>query len=132
MSRWTISSSASAGQPGRPSSLQHLPSCITAPWVSRLTSQCCASTMSSPREYSIARRISSGSWTPLPSSVNRRTPAPTSSANGASCSPARPIVMHPAGSTSHNPAAWPWARTNSTTPRESWAGSVFGIATTAV
>ena len=31
MSRWTISSSATAGQPGRPSSLQHWPSCITAP-----------------------------------------------------------------------------------------------------
>ena len=40
--------------------------------------------------------------------------------------------MQPAGSTSHSPAASPWARTNSTTPRESWAGSVFGIATTAV
>ena len=31
MSRWTISSSATAGQPGRPSSLQQWPSCITAP-----------------------------------------------------------------------------------------------------
>ena len=88
--------------------------------------------MSSPSEYSIARRISSGSWTPLPSSVKIRTPAATSSAYGASCSPARPIVMQPAGSTSHSPAASPWARTKSTTPRESWAGSVFGIATTAV
>ena len=34
MSRWTISSSATAGQPGRPSSLQQRPSCITAPAVS--------------------------------------------------------------------------------------------------
>ena len=69
MSRWTISSSASAGQPGRPSSLQQRPSCITAPPVRRATSQCWASTMSRPSEYSIARRISSGSCTPLPSSV---------------------------------------------------------------
>ena len=109
MSRWTISSSASAGQPGSPSSLQHRPSCITAPAVRRATSQCWASTMSRPSEYSIARRISSGSCTPLPSSVKIRTPASTSSANGASASPARPIVMHPAGSTSHSPAASPWA-----------------------
>ena len=33
-SRWTISSSARAGQPGSPSSLQHDPSCITAPALS--------------------------------------------------------------------------------------------------
>ena len=132
MSRWTISSSASAGHPGTPSSLQQWPSCITAPSVRRLTSQCWARTMSSPSEYSIARRIRSGSWTPLPSSVNSRTPAAASSANGASCSPARRIVMQPAGSTSHNPAASPRARTKSTTPRASCGGSVFGIATTAV
>ena len=34
MSRWTISSSAIDGQPGRPSWLQQRPSCITAPSVS--------------------------------------------------------------------------------------------------
>ena len=74
-SRWTISSSASAGHPGNPSSLQQRPSCITAPWVRRATSQCWARTMSRPSEYSIARRMSSGSCTPLPSSVKIRTPA---------------------------------------------------------
>ena len=74
MSRWTISSSASAGQPGKPSSLQQAPSCMTAPWVRRATSQCWASTMSRPSEYSIARRISSGSCTPLPSSVKMPDP----------------------------------------------------------
>ena len=131
-SRWTISSSASAGHPGNPSSLQQRPSCMTAPWVRRATSQCWARTMSRPSEYSIARRMSSGSCTPLPSSVKMRTPAATSSAYGASASPARPIVMQPAGSTSHRPACSPWARTNSTTPRESCGGSVFGMATTAV
>ena len=80
MSRWTISSSAIDGQPGRPSRLQHSPSCITAPSVSRATSQCWASTMSRPSEYSNARRMSSGSCTPLPSSVKIRTPTAASSA----------------------------------------------------
>ena len=40
--------------------------------------------------------------------------------------------MQPAGATSHSPAATACRRTNSTTLTESWAGSVFGIATTAV
>jgi hypothetical protein len=40
--------------------------------------------------------------------------------------------MQPAGSTSHSPAASPWARTSSITPGASWGGSVFGIATIAV
>ena len=132
MSRWTINSSATAGQPGSPSSLQQRPSCMTAPPVSRATSQCWASTTSRPSEYSIARRISNGSCTPLPSSVKMRTPASASSANGANTSPARPIVMLPAGSTSHRPASSPRLRTSSTMPRESCVGSVLGIATTAV
>ena len=84
MSRWTISSSASAGQPGRPSRLHHAPSCMTAPAVSAATSQCWARVMPRPSAYSRARRISSGSCTPLPSSVKRRTPAAASSAIGAS------------------------------------------------
>ena len=81
----------------RPSRLQHSPSCMTAPSVRRATSQCWASVMPSPSEYSSARRISSGSCTPLPSSVNNLTPAAASSANGASCWPRRPTVMQPAG-----------------------------------
>ena len=132
MSRNTISSSAIDGQPGRPRREQHEPSCITAPCVSRLTSQCWARVTPSPLAYSIARRITSGSCTPLPSSVNSRTPAPASSAIGASCSPARPIVMQPEGATSHRPAAMPARRTCSTTASESCGGSVFGMATTAV
>ena len=47
MSRCTISSSAIAGQPGRPRWLQHEPSCMTAPLVSEATSQCWASVMPS-------------------------------------------------------------------------------------
>ena len=42
------------------------------------------------------------------------------------------MVMHPAGCTSHSPARWACARTNSITASESCAGSVFGIATMAV
>ncbi len=105
MSRWTISSSASAGQPGRPRRLQHEPSCITAPFVSAATSQCWASVIPSAEAYSRARRISWGSCTPLPSSVNSRTPAAASSPNGASASPARPMVMHPAGQHLAQPGA---------------------------
>ena len=132
MSRCTINSSAIAGQPGRPRWLQHEPSCITAPFVNEATSQCCASVMSRARAYSRAWRMSCGSWTPLPSSVNRCTPAAASSPNGASAFPCRFIVMHPAGCTSHRPARRAWARTNSTTASESCAGSVFGMATIAV
>ena len=132
MSRWSINSSAIEGQPGTPRCEQHDPSCITAPSVSLLTSQCCARTIPSSREYSSARRINSGSCTPLPSSVKIRTPAPASDENGASVVPARPTVMQPEGTTSTRPAFCPCALTNSTTMTLSWAGSVFGMATTAV
>ena len=132
MSRWSISSSAIDGQPGNPSRLQHDPSCITAPSVRRSTSQCCARVIPRPSAYSSARRISSGSCTPLPSSVKSFTPAAASSPNGVRCSPARPTVIEPDGSTSHSPARSPWRRTKSTTSTLSCVGSVFGIATTAV
>ena len=132
MSRYTISSSAIDGQPGRPNVEQQCPSCITAPSVSRATSQCWASTMSRSSAYSNARRISSGSCTPEPSSVKIRTPASANSANGVSWVPARPTVIEPEGRTSHSPAAWPCLRTNSTTLTQSCVGSVFGIATTHV
>ena len=88
--------------------------------------------ISRSRAYSSARRIKSGSCTPLPSSVNNVTPASRSSLYGANASPARPTVMQPDGMTSQSPARSPCARTNSTTIRESCDGSVFGIATTAV
>ena len=132
MSRCTISSSAIDGHPGRPSRLQHDPSCITAPSVRRATSQCWASVMPSPPEYSNARRMRSGSCTPLPSSVKIRTPIAASSANGASWVPFRPTVIAAAGSTSHSPARAACCRTKSTTSTQSCVGSVFGIATIAV
>ena len=84
MSRWTISSSAIAGQPGRPRPRAAVALVHTAPSVSRATSQCWASTTPRSSAYSRARRMSSGSCTPLPSSVNRCTPAAASSASGES------------------------------------------------
>ena len=105
---------------------------MTAPAVKLLTSQCCASVISRSRAYSSARRMSNGSCTPLPSSVNNVTPASRSSLYGANACPARPTVMQPDGTTSHSPARTPCERTNSTTIRESCEGSVLGIATTAV
>ena len=47
-------------------------------------------------------------------------------------SPARPTVMAPATSTSHSAASRPSSWTSRTTPALSMAGSVLGIATTAV
>ena len=46
--------------------------------------------------------------------------------------PARPTVMQPAGSTSHSPASLALGAHELDDARESCAGSVFGIATTAV
>ena len=103
MSRATISSSASAGWPGMPRRLDHSPSCMWPPPQSAASSQCWASTTAeSPTAYSMARRISRLSCTPEPSSVKSRTPRSAISAIGASCSPARPTVMAPAGCTSHS------------------------------
>ena len=127
-----MSSSATDGHPGTPRREQQPPSCITAPSVRRLTSQCCASRMPRLFAYSSALRMSSGSCTPVPSSVKICTPAAASSAIGASTSPARPIVMQPLGNTSHRPACSPRRRTICTTATLSCGGSVFGIATTAV
>ena len=64
------------------------------------SSQCWARVTPSPVAYSRARRISPADCTPLPSSVNRRTPSAASSAIGARRSPARPTVMAPATATS--------------------------------
>ncbi len=63
MSRITISSSASAGWPARPSRDDHAPSFMTPPWDSAVTSQCWDSTIDVPSSttsepaYSRARRI---------------------------------------------------------------------------
>ena len=49
-----------------------------------------------PRAYSRARRISAPSWTPVPSSVNSRTPSAASSAMRGEPLARRPTVMAPA------------------------------------
>ena len=114
MSRMTISSSASLGWPGRPRRLDHSPSCMQVPSDSEVTSQCWASVTPSPEAYSMARRMSRSSCTPVPSSVKIRTPSAASSPIGASCSPARPTVMAALVWTSHG-AARPSSSTSRTT-----------------
>ena len=131
MSRITISSSASAGWPGMPSRLDHSPSFMWPPPARAASSQCWARVTPRPPPYSRARRMSRLSCTPVPSSVNRRTPRAAISAIGASRSPARPTVMAPATSTSHR-ARRPRCWTSRTTLASSMAGSVLGMATTAV
>ena len=76
--------------------------------------------------------MSRSSCTPLPSSVKSRTPSAAISAIGASRSPPRPTVMAPAACTSHSAAFAPRSSTSRTTAAQSMAGSVFGMATTAV
>ena len=132
ISRCNISSSAMEGQPGTPMEEQHAPSCITAPSVRRATSQCCANVTPSGPAYSSARRIKRGSCTPFPSSVKMRTPSAAKEAYDTNCVPSRPTVMQPDGTTSQRPASIPRSRTNRIVCTLSWAGSVLGIATTAV
>ncbi len=79
----------------------------------------------------MARRISRASCTPVPSSVKIRTPRPAISAIGASWRPWRPTVMAPATRTSQQTSA-PRSSTSRTTAAQSIAGSVLGMATTAV
>ena len=138
MSRMTMSSSASAGWPPRPSRLDQAPSCMDPPALSSATSQCWASTIrrpparwSRPPAYSRARRMTRASCTPSPSSVNMRTPRRTNSAMGASSEPRRPMVMAAEGYTSQQAPA-PSSCTSRTTAAQSVGGSVLGMATTAV
>ncbi len=131
MSRITISSSASAGIPGTPSRDDHSPSCMCPPAASDASSQCWARVTPRADAYSSARRISRPSCTPAPSSVNRRTPSSAISAIAASSTPRRPLVMAPATRTSHTDVR-PSSSTSRTADAQSMAGSVLGMATTAV
>ncbi len=65
-SRAMIASSATAGQPCRPSTPESSPSFICAPSVSRGSCACWATTPSNALTYSSARRISTASETQLP------------------------------------------------------------------
>ena len=133
-SRAMIDSSATAGQPARPSWAETTPSCIWEPSVRRGSWACWAITPSKVLTYSSARRISTGSCTHLPSSLNTRTRAREAAmaSSGARDCPPRPTVTAPIGRTSHQPASSPRARTCSTTPAVSATGSVLAIAWTAV
>ena len=117
--------------PGSPSRLDHSPSCM-APSAARVaSSQCWARVTPRPVAYSRARRMSPADCTPAPSSVKRHTPRAASSAIGARRSPARPTVMAPATATSAVAVAAS-SKTLRTASAESSAGSVLGMATTAV
>ncbi len=101
-SRAMIASSATAGQPPRPSSAETAPSFIWAPSVSRGSWACWATTPSIVLTYSSARRISTASSTHLPSSEKTRTAAdePCIASSSASCLPSRPTLTAPTGCTS--------------------------------
>ncbi len=98
-SRAMIASSATAGQPARPSRPDSSPSFICASSVSRGSWACWATTPSNALTYSSARRISTASLTHLPSSENTRTRAAESAIapSSASRSPASPTVTAPTG-----------------------------------
>ncbi len=133
-SRAMIASSATAGQPTRPSSPDRAPSFIWAPSVSRGSCACCATTPSKALTYSSARRISTASDTQMPSSEKTRTPAAESAMAPSSArrSPFSPTVTAPTGWTSQNPPSRPSRQTCSTTPAVSATGEVFAIACTQV
>ena len=82
--------------------------------------------------YSTALRKSRASSTGEPSSENATAPAEASSTRSASSFPLRPRVTVAIGKTRAPPAALPRAMTSATSPGESIAGSVFGIAQTVV
>ncbi len=100
-SRAMIDSSATAGQPVRPSSPESAPSFIWAPSVRRGSCACWAITPSNALTYSSARRMSSGSDTQNPSSLKTRTFARdrAMAPSSASSAPFRPTVTAPIGCT---------------------------------
>ena len=75
ISRAIIASSATAGQPVKPSFEETTPSFICEPTVSAGSCACCAIIPLNVFTYSSARRIKSGSETHLPSSLKIRTRA---------------------------------------------------------
>ena len=83
--------------------------------------------------YSSARRMTSGSLTQLPSSLNTRTCATESAIAPISAKtfPSSPCVTAPIGKTSRRPALLPSRYTCSTTPALSATGEVLAIAESA-
>ena len=101
-SRAMTASSATAGQPCRPSRPESSPSFIWAPSVRRGSWACWAITPSNALTYSRARRIRTASETHLPSSEKTRTWAAESAIapSSASWEPSSPTVTAPTGKTS--------------------------------
>lgn len=97
-----IDSSATAGQPPRPSSAETMPSFIWAPSVRRGSWACWATTPPKAFTYSRARRMITASSTHLPSSEKTVTRAAEScmAPSSESCLPSRPTVTAPMGCTS--------------------------------
>ena len=128
MSRATAASSAAAGIPERPSRAETAPSCIT-PFVDSAASCACSMTRRSRAlAYSSACRNSRASSTGAPSSEKATAPAAASSTRSASSLPLRPRVIAAIGSTRAPSDAAARAMSSATSPGESIAGSVFGIA----
>ena len=133
-SRAMMASSATAGQPARPRTPESSDSFIWAPAVRFGSCACWATKPPKDFTYSSARRISTASWTHMPSSENMRTRACESAIapRSARASPARPTVTAPTGCTSHQPASRPSRHTCSTTPAVSAVGVELAIARTEV
>src|SRR5579875_943629 len=126
-----MTSSETAGRPGRPRRLERAPSFITPAPASEASSQWSATTTPSADAYSMALRMRPASAPPAPSSVKILTPLAASSAIGANLLPSLPTVRVPAGRTSAQ-APLAASRTWRTTPAQSAGGCVLGMATTAV
>ena len=96
-----------AGQPLSPNIADTAPSFICEPTVKRGSCACCAITPSNFFIYSRARRITKGSNTQLPSSLNTRTRAIDSAIAPISerALPSSPFVTAPIGKTSSKPAS---------------------------
>ena len=125
-------SSIAFGFPLRPSLVATSPSFICPDGDSERSSGWSATGIPKLCAYSSARRIRSELVTGLPSSVIATAPASTISPTGARRSPERPTEMQPTGYTRAACALRPSAATKLTDAGSSIAGSVFGIAHTAV
>ena len=125
-------SSATRGQPLRPSRVATAPSCISAPFVSPWSSACWITTMPKVVAYSSARRITALSVTQRPSSLTATQPASRRSAISVSSRPSCPRVIAPMGCTRTRPCSRALATIISVMARLSFTGRVLGIAQTRV
>ena len=127
MSRATITSSAAAGRPRRPSRSDVGPSFITPPSHRCSSSSCAMTGRSKSRVYSSARRMSPASITGRPSSDTATMPARCISPISASRSPSSPSDSAPIGCTRAPPASAARSRMKRVTAPLSFTGSVFAM-----